>query len=181
MATNKHKKKAPPPKRTFKFDVIDERVPKIMGIFCWFIAFYLFIAFTSYLFTWQEDQDRVLRFSWSLFTQSDLQMANWLGRLGAIISNMFFYWGFGIPSFIFIFLMYNAGKALIKNIPLTRFYSTFKYSLVILLLLSVLFEFVNKFHYSIFVQFANFYKKRNNNKKQINMQKRSTHKEMELM
>jgi len=140
MATNKQKKKAPP--RTFKFDVIDERVPKIMGIFCWFIAFYLFIAFTSYLFTWQEDQDRVLRFSWSLFTQSDLQMANWLGRLGAIVSNMFFYWGFGIPSFIFIFLMYSAGKALIKNIPLTRFYSTFKYSLVILLLLSVLFEFI---------------------------------------
>ena len=140
MATNKKKKKAPP--RTFKFDVIDERVPKIMGIFCWFIAFYLFIAFTSYLFTWQEDQDRVLRFSWSLFTQSDLQMANWLGRLGAIVSNIFFYWGFGIPSFIFIFLMYSAGKALIKNIPLTRFYSTFKYSLVILLLLSVLFEFI---------------------------------------
>ena len=125
---------------SFKFDVIDERVPKIMGIFCWFIAFYLFIAFFSYLFTWQEDQDRVLRFSWSLFTQSDLQMANWLGRLGAIISNMFFYWGFGIPSFIFIFLMYSAGKALIKNIPMARFYSTFKYSLVILLLLSVLFE-----------------------------------------
>lgn len=140
MATNKQKRKAPP-KRSFKFDIIDERVPKIMGIFCWFIAFYLFIAFTSYLFTWQEDQDRVLRFSWSLFTQSDLQMANWLGRLGAILSNMFFYWGFGIPSFIFIYLLYSAGKALIKNIPLTRFYSTFKYSLVILLLLSVLFEF----------------------------------------
>jgi len=127
---------------SFKFDVIDERVPKIMGIFCWFLAFYLFIAFTSYLFTWQEDQDRVLRFSWSLFTQSDLQMANWLGRLGAILSNIFFYWGFGIPSFLFIYLLYSAGKSLIKNIPLKRFYSTFKYSLVILLLLSVLFEFI---------------------------------------
>ena len=140
MATKKQQKKTLP--RSFKFDVIDERVPKILGIFCWFIAFYLFIAFTSYLFTWQEDQDRVLRFSWSLFTQSDLQMANWLGRLGAIVSNMFFYWGFGIPSFIFIFLMYWAGKSLIKSIPLTKFYSTFKYALVILLLLSVLFEFV---------------------------------------
>ncbi len=127
---------------SLKFDVIDERVPKILGIFCWFIAFYLFIAFTSYLFTWQEDQDRVLRFSWSLFTQSDLQMANWLGRLGAIISNMFFYWGFGVPSFIFVFLLFSAGKALIKGIPLKRFYSTFKYSIVILLLLAILFEFI---------------------------------------
>jgi len=125
---------------SLKFDVIDERVPKIMGIFCWFIAFYLFIAFSSYIFTWQEDQDRVLRFSWSLFTQSDLQMANWLGRLGAIISNMFFYWGFGVPSFIFVFLLFSAGKALIKGIPLKRFYSTFKYAIVILLLLAILFE-----------------------------------------
>ena len=138
MATKKKKKG----QMSFKFEVIDERVPKIMGIFCWFIAFYLFIAFTSYLFTWQEDQDRVLRFSWSLFTQSDLQMANWLGRLGAIVSNIFFYWGFGIPSFIFIFLLFSGGKALIKRIPLKRFYSTFKYSVVILLLLSVLFEFI---------------------------------------
>lgn len=137
MATKKKKGQM-----SFKFEVIDERVPKILGIFCWFIAFYLFIAFTSYLFTWQEDQDRVLRFSWSLFTQSNLQMANWLGRLGAIISNMFFYWGFGIPSFTFIFLLFSGGKALIKGVPLKRFYSLFKYSIVIMLLLSVLFEFV---------------------------------------
>ena len=139
MATKRKQKKG---QMSFKFDVIDERVPKIMGIFCWFIAFYLFIAFFSYLFTWQEDQDRVLRFSWSLFTQSDLQMANWLGRLGAIVSNMFFYWGFGIPSFIFIFLLYQAGKSLIKRGSLKGFYSIFKYSVVILLLLSVLFEFL---------------------------------------
>ncbi|MEM6320038.1 MAG: DNA translocase FtsK 4TM domain-containing protein [Bacteroidota bacterium] len=149
MATNKKKSSTNTKSRSrgkgqmsFKFEVKDERIPKIMGIFCWFIAFYLFIAFTSYLFTWQEDQDRVLRFSWSLFTQSDLEMANWLGRLGAIVSNMFFYWGFGIPSFIFIFLLFSGGKALIKRVPLKKFYSTFKYSVVVLLLLSVLFEFV---------------------------------------
>ncbi len=143
MATKKNtNKKQAPKKRSFKFDVIDERVPKIMGIFCWFIAFYLFIAFFSYLFTWQEDQDRVHRFSWGLFFESDLQMANWLGRLGAILSDMFIYWGFGIPSFLFIYLLFSAGKALIKKIPLQRFYSTLKYSIVILLLLSVLFAFL---------------------------------------
>lgn len=138
MAAKKKKKG----QLSLKFEVIDERVPKILGIFCWFIAFYLFIAFTSYLFTWQEDQDRVLRFSWSLFTQSDLEMANWLGRLGAIVSNMFFYWGFGIPSFIFIFLLFSGGNALIRGIPLKKFYSTFRYSIIILLLLSLLLAFI---------------------------------------
>ena len=93
---------------SFKFGVLDERVPKVLGIFCWFIAFYLFIAFSSYLFTWQEDQDRVLRFSWKLFTESDLQMANWLGRLGAIVSNMFFLLGFRNSLPLFLFFCYLA-------------------------------------------------------------------------
>ncbi len=139
MATIRKKKKG---QMSLKLGVNDERVPKLLGIFCWFIAFYLFIAFTSYLFTWQTDQDRVLRFSWKLFTQSDLQMANWLGRLGAIISNMFFYWGFGLPSFIFIFLLADLGRHLIKRISLKKFYSTLRYSVVLLLLFSVLLEFI---------------------------------------
>ena len=127
---------------SLKLGVNDERVPKLLGIFCWFIAFYLFIAFTSYLFTWQIDQDRVLRFSWKLFTQGDLQMANWLGRLGAIVSNMFFYWGFGLPSFIFIFLLAELGRYLIRRIPLKKFYGTLRYSVVLLLLFSMLLEFI---------------------------------------
>src|SRR5437870_4123450 len=37
----------------------DERTHKIMGTFFLLIAFLLFVAFTSYLFTWQEDQSKV--------------------------------------------------------------------------------------------------------------------------
>ena len=81
--------------------VNDERVPKIVGLILMFLAFYLLISFTSYLFTWEEDQDRVLQFSWGLLLE-DFKMSNWLGRLGAIVSNMFFYWGFGASSFLIV-------------------------------------------------------------------------------
>ncbi len=95
----------------------DERIPKLVGILCLFLALYLVIAFTSYLFTWQIDQDRVLRHSWGLLLQGDVEMANWLGRLGAIISNMFLYWGFGLASFIFIPVLVFLGLGRIKRTP----------------------------------------------------------------
>ena len=125
-----------------KMGVKDERVPKLMGIFCVFLSLYLLVAFVSYLFTWQQDQDRVLRFSWKLFTQGDLEMANWLGRLGAIVSNMFFYWGFGVPSFLFIGLLALYGRTLIKHTSKRRFYQVFKYTILLILVFSVLLEFI---------------------------------------
>ncbi len=105
----------------FKFGINDERVPKLLGIVYMFIALYLFIAFFSYLFTWQIDQDRVLRFSGELLFQ-DLDMANWLGRLGAMVSNLFFYWGFGLPSFLLVGVLMVLGFDRIRGIPMSAKY-----------------------------------------------------------
>ena len=93
----------------------DERVPKLFGILCLFFAFYLLIAFSSYLFTWQQDQDMVLHSSWTRIWSDDYEMSNWLGRLGAVISNLFFYWGFGLPSFVFVFLLFQIGMGRIRR------------------------------------------------------------------
>ena len=39
--------------------VRDERTQKIIGSAFLFICFFLFVSFTSYLFTWSEDQDKI--------------------------------------------------------------------------------------------------------------------------
>ncbi len=127
---------------SLRLGINDERVPKLVGILCLFSALYLFIAFTSYLFTWSQDQDRVLRFSWALLLESGMDMANWLGRLGAIISNMFFYWGFGLPSYILIVILVTMGLALIRRAPLHTLWPRFRLWLLIMLAASVFFEFV---------------------------------------
>jgi len=119
----------------------DERVPKLLGLALWLLGLYLFIAFTSYLFTWQEDQDEVLRFSWSLLFQSELSMANWLGRLGAIVSNLFFYWGFGLSSFFIIGMLYYFGKALIQGGASEDIWPRIRLLLVLLIFTSILLEF----------------------------------------
>lgn len=126
---------------SLKLPINDERIPKLAGMVCLLLAFYLLIAFTSYLFTWSTDQDKVLKFSWALFLQDELEIANWLGRLGAIISNMFFYWGFGLPSFIFVFLLSVIGFGLLKGFPFQRHLMAIRYSFFLLLFFSVLLAF----------------------------------------
>ena len=82
--------------------VKDERTHKILGSVSLLTAFFLFIAFTSYIFTWRKDQDKVFQgFSAFLFGD-DIKAANLLGRIGAYISHIFFYKGFGLSSYLFL-------------------------------------------------------------------------------
>ncbi len=127
-----------------KMGINDERIPKLVGVLCLFLALYLFIAFSSYLFTWQEDQDRVLQHSWSLLFQGDVEMSNWLGRLGAIVSNMFFYWGFGIVSFIFIPLLVYIGLGRIKREPFRQHVPLLWRSFWLLIAGSILMAFITQ-------------------------------------
>jgi S-DNA-T family DNA segregation ATPase FtsK/SpoIIIE len=124
-----------------RLDVNDERIPKLAGVVFLFFAFYFFIAFTSYLFTWKTDQDRVLRFSWELLLNGDFEMANWLGRLGAIVSNFFFYYLFGLPSFFLVYIMTILGRAFIRRSPLPSFWPRIRTALLWMLVLAVLLEF----------------------------------------
>ena len=116
----KKKKQAGLGQLALKLGKNDERIPKLLGLLALFFSFYLFVAFTSYLFTWKLDQDSVLHHSWGLLLQGDLQVDNWLGRLGAIVSNLFIYWGFGLPSFLFVFLLFVLGQRTLKRVPLRK-------------------------------------------------------------
>ncbi|GAB5553003.1 MAG: DNA translocase FtsK [Saprospiraceae bacterium] len=140
MAAKKKKKKGN--QLSLRLGIKDERVPKLGGVLLLFLSLYFFIAFTSYLFTWKIDQNLVLQFSWELLIQSQFEMANWLGRLGAIVSNMFFYWGFGLASYLFIYIFMTVGLASIRMIPLKHYYVKIRFTIISILLLSILFEFI---------------------------------------
>ena len=139
MAAKKKKKKGG--QLSLKLGLNDERVPKLVGVMLLFFALYFLIAFTSYLFTWKVDQDLVLRFSWELLLQNQFEMSNWLGRLGAIVSNMFFYWGFGVASYLFIYLFVTIGTGMIRRLPLSRYWQKIRYAIFSVLFLSVFLEF----------------------------------------
>lgn len=98
--------------------VKDERTHKITGFFLILIAIWLFIAFISYGFTWQQDQDKVFNAGPDFLFADDIKVDNKLGRLGAWISHVCIYNGFGLASYFLCILPFTLGVNLIfkKNI-----------------------------------------------------------------
>jgi S-DNA-T family DNA segregation ATPase FtsK/SpoIIIE len=112
MATTKKRKKSKPatttkmnPDKMEKVEVKklihDERSHKIAGSVLILISFLLFVAFTSYLFTWQQDQSKVLQGAKILLPGYEHELSNALGSAGAYFSDLFFRSGFGIASYLF--------------------------------------------------------------------------------
>jgi S-DNA-T family DNA segregation ATPase FtsK/SpoIIIE len=120
----------------------DERIPKLGGVLLMFLAAYLFIAFASYLFTWKDDYDDVNSKSLGDLFSEGFQASNMLGRLGAIVSNTFFWWGFGLPSFILVYLLAVYGWSKVKRVPLRVHRPLLRQSLVLLVFFSIFLEFL---------------------------------------
>ncbi len=116
----------------------DERNAKIAGGFLLLFSLYLLIAFTSYLFTWKTDQDKVDSmngFSF-LFASGELRVENWLGKLGALLSHQFIYRWFGLASFLFIVNFFVFGFRALTGVALVPLRKMVKLSLLGLLLFS---------------------------------------------
>lgn len=122
--------------------VKDERTHKVLGAFFLLLSLYCFIAFTSYLFTWEEDQDKVFRYSSSVLFRDDVEVDNLLGRLGAFTSHWFFYKGFGVASYLFTYFFFIIGINFIVGRRVFRFWRNVKYIIFGLLFLSMTFAFL---------------------------------------
>lgn len=138
MAKKRSKKSKKGGQLSFKFAVQDERFPKLMGLLCLFLSFYLLIAFTSYLFTWAEDQDKAY---WAILLTPH-EMSNWLGRLGAVLSHTFFYWSFGISSFIVVWIVFRTGFTLVMGQNLKSLLMVYQRGLTTMIWTSILFAFI---------------------------------------
>ena len=122
--------------------VKDERTRKIAGSVSLLVSLFLFIAFTSYLFTWREDQDKVFRGASILLPSENVQTANLLGNFGAYISHMFFYNGFGVASFLFCTIFFVIGANAILGRKVFSVWRNIRYVLVGILFFSVLLAFI---------------------------------------
>ena len=94
--------------------VKDERTKKIMGVMALLLSIFLAIAFTSYFFTWQKDQDLVLNNGIKILI-SKIKVANLLGVLGAYTAHTFIYSGFGIASYLFCIFFFMLGINLLTG------------------------------------------------------------------
>ena len=138
------------------FNFEDGRFIKIVGLFFLILSLYFLIAFTSYLFTWEDDHSYVIPANggWSnLFKGYDELKAmhlnpvvqNWLGKFGALLSHQFIYEWFGIASFLFVFVFFVIGYRLLFKVKIFSLEKTFGYSLFFLLFTSLTLGFCHAF------------------------------------
>ncbi len=125
----------------FSTVVRDERTRKIIGAGLLLLSFFLFVAFTSYLFTWSRDQDKVRGHGIGILMPNDLDIANLLGSFGAYVSHLFIYEGFGLASYLFCSLFFVLGANLLFGKKLFSVARNIKYLVSGLLVLSVSFAF----------------------------------------
>lgn len=140
---------------TFTFN--NGRIVKIVGLFFLILSIYFLIAFTSYLFTWQDDQSYVsgANGGWKNFLNPPEEMAdegpqelpveNWLGRLGALLSHQFIYQWFGVASFIFIGILFIIGYRLLFKVKILSLRKSLAYSFFLLVFISVALGFFHGF------------------------------------
>ncbi len=124
-------------KITLKHLLNDERTHKIVGSVLLLFALLLFIAFTSYLFTWDEDQDKVFKEGYRLLLGTDTQVSNLMGTFGAFISHFFIYKGFGIASYFLCSLFFVLGVNLFFGKKIFSIQRNLKYIIIGLPLISV--------------------------------------------
>jgi S-DNA-T family DNA segregation ATPase FtsK/SpoIIIE len=115
----------------------DDRTFKILGIGLLFFCLFLFVAFTSYLFTWTEDQDKIRDSGIKILLPNDLEIANQLGSLGAYTAFVFIEFGFGIASYLFCSLLFVLGINLLFEKTIFSVPRNLRYLIVGLVVLSV--------------------------------------------
>jgi DNA segregation ATPase FtsK/SpoIIIE, S-DNA-T family len=113
----------------------DERFKFFLGLGMIFLSLYLLLAFISYLFTWKIDQS-VVRLGFIDMLSNDEGVENWMGKVGAYLSNLFVHDWFGLASFGFVFIIFITGFRLLK-IKLLHLGKSLRYTILGVLWFSV--------------------------------------------
>lgn len=119
-----------------------ETVKTGAGLFFLFIAILLFVSFCSYLFTWKDDQDKVLNFSWKLIFSKEVLVQNSMGRIGAFLAHIFYFDLFGIASFFVPYIFFTIGINLTFKEKIFKLVKIFFTSLFWIVFISTLASFI---------------------------------------
>ena len=132
----KTKKRKNPFKRISSFFsnlFANEKLAKSVGLSILVFSAFLLLAFSSFIFTWKVDQN-IINNHWN---NPNIQVENWMGKLVAYFAHQFIFNGFGVASFIFIFLFFIIGFRVLFKIKLLPIDKCFKYSIFSIVWISI--------------------------------------------
>ncbi len=138
-------------KQAFRFMLFrDEKSKKIAGFFLLMFSIFLMLSFTSFLFSWNMDQDVVIASDWKMFIQQQPEAAsNWMGMLGAITAHLFIYKWFGLASYAFVLIFFLWGFRILFKTNLLPMGKTLRYSFFIVIWTSIFLGFLLSSSFSL--------------------------------
>ena len=102
------------------------------------ISIFLFTSFVSYLFNGDIDQSSLYDFS-----NKELTNTNSLGKIGAFLSHLFIYKGFGLSSIIISVLIFLSSLHILLDIKKGKLLKNWIWGFYLIFLFSIFFGFVN--------------------------------------
>lgn len=117
------------------------KVSQLSGLFLILFSVCLLLAFTSFMFTWQVDYDKVTGSLTSLLSPN-VKTANWLGNFGARLSYVFINNWFGIAAYGFALIFFVMGAKLLLNVTLLPIAKTLRITLFLMIWTSVMMGYI---------------------------------------
>ena len=108
----------------------------VLGALLVLFSIALLVSFVSFYIHGQQDQNSVFEFG-----DRNEVVENWLGKMGAYVSHLVVYQGFGLASFLFVRLFFLSGIYLMVGISPKKLKGIWFWDLFALIILSVLFGF----------------------------------------
>ena len=105
----------------------------LFGSFLIITSFLLFVSLSSYFFTWEYDQSNINK-----ILDRTINSENLLKKIGAEISHIFVYEGFGASSLIFSLLLFVTGLSLFFEFKNLSLLNTWSWGLYYTILLSLI-------------------------------------------
>lgn len=115
---------------------LNEKFRFILGLIIFVIAIYLLIAFISFLFYGAADQSKLDIKLKELVMDREIKVLNKAGKTGAFLSELIINKGFGLASFLLVYIIGVTGLRIISR-NLIRFRKNLVYSLILLVWLSL--------------------------------------------
>lgn len=122
-----------------KIEVV-KRNKILLGCLLVLLSLALLLSFISFYIYGQNDQSALTQIE-----NRTVIVENWLGKIGAFLSNLFVHEGFGVASFLFVRLFFLTGMYLILDLSLKKLRTTWFWDLFAVLIISILFGFFATF------------------------------------
>ena len=115
------------------------QIQTVIGSFLLFFSLFLFVAFISFFFSWQEDQSILNEFS-----NTAVQGKNLLGKVGANLSNFFIYKGLGLGAFVIPYLLFLSGLYWLFRTKLSKIIISYNWGILSMIWISVSLGFIDE-------------------------------------